>query len=231
MISLPDSRWVVPRHLAGDDGTAAERVGAVLTDLGWRMWPTAHDTLLYVSPTGLRAAEWTLASPACALDDLPVAWQISARLTSDAVMAEWSAYFTSGVPPEAIADLVVALEGDELPITCSYRLVLSALFALGWARDVDRPETAAVDPTLSTVFSLEPLPPLLQDADPTPDLPGWQAWAEPAVGAALWCASFSPSVPHDLVAVFAASLASPAPVLRHSLPEGARHLLQVVPSS
>ncbi|MGW7277067.1 DUF317 domain-containing protein [Streptomyces sp. NPDC054844] len=37
----------------------------------------------------------------------------------------------------------------------------------------------------------------------------------------LWCASSSASAPHDLVTAFASSLASPAPVPRHTVPESA----------
>ncbi|MER6460473.1 DUF317 domain-containing protein [Streptomyces sp. NPDC001228] len=46
--------------------------------------------------------------------------------------------------------------------------------------------------------------PLIEDADPCPDLVSWQAWADPVSGTPyLWCASFSASVPHGLVALFA----------------------------
>ncbi|GAA4048798.1 hypothetical protein GCM10022233_18730 [Streptomyces shaanxiensis] len=41
--------WVTPRHLAGDDGALAERVGDTLAGLGWRMWPTSRHTLRSVS--------------------------------------------------------------------------------------------------------------------------------------------------------------------------------------
>jgi hypothetical protein len=64
------------------------------------------------------------------------------------------------------------------------------------------------------------VPPLIQDADPRPDLLGRQAWAKPVLGTPyLWCAGFS--VPHDVVAAFAPSLASPAPVPRRTLPKSA----------
>jgi hypothetical protein len=57
------------------------------------------------------------------------------------------------------------------------------------------------------------------------------AWAEPALGAScLWAVSFGSSVPHDLVAVFAASLSSTAPVLRRVLPEATRDRLLRVPA-
>ncbi|MFI8965599.1 DUF317 domain-containing protein [Streptomyces sp. NPDC053493] len=55
--------------------------------------------------------------------------------------------------------------------------------------------------------------------------------AEPSVGASyLWCATFSGSTPHDLVAIFAASLASPHPVPRSCLPAGLEGQVDVVPS-
>ncbi|WP_341846333.1 DUF317 domain-containing protein [Streptomyces regalis] len=73
------------------------------------------------------------------------------------------------------------------------------------------------------------VPPLIQDADPRPDLLGWQAWAQPVLGAPyLWCASFSASVPYDLVAAFASSLASPVPVPRRTLPRSAMGRLTVI---
>ncbi|WP_369173517.1 DUF317 domain-containing protein [Streptomyces sp. R28] len=223
--------WVTPRHLAGDDGVLAERIGDTLAGLGWRMWPTARHTLLHVSPDGLRGAEWILASHPFQLGDLPVAWQLSARSHAASAMAEWNAYFTVGVPHEALSDLLIALDAREAPDTGFERpeTVLDAALGQGWIRDVDRPHTAAMDPGLSACLSLGMLPPLIEDADPRPDLMGWQVWAEPVVGAPyLWCASFSASVPHDLVAAFAASLASPVPVPRHTLPESAQGRLTVV---
>ncbi|MFI1596226.1 DUF317 domain-containing protein [Streptomyces venezuelae] len=58
---------------------------------------------------------------------------------------------------------------------------------------------------------------------------GRQAWTEPTFGAPyLRCAYFSPSVPHELVAAFAASLASPAPVARRRLPRNAEKRLTIV---
>ncbi|MEU4065896.1 DUF317 domain-containing protein [Streptomyces wedmorensis] len=73
------------------------------------------------------------------------------------------------------------------------------------------------------------MPSLVRDADPRPGRFGWQAWAEPLVGDAyLWCAAFSGSTPHDLVAIFASSLASPHPVQRSSLPAGVEGQLTVI---
>lgn len=107
--------WVTPRHLAGDDGALAELIGDTLTGLGWRMWPTSRHTLLYVSPDGLRGAEWILAAYPFELGGLPVAWQLSARPHAASAMTEWNAYFTAGVPYEALADLIVALDAHEVP--------------------------------------------------------------------------------------------------------------------
>ncbi|MGY1499644.1 DUF317 domain-containing protein [Streptomyces sp. QTS52] len=223
--------WVTPRHLAGDDGVLAERIGDTLAGLGWRMWPTARHTLLYVSPDGLRGAEWILAAHPFELGRLPVAWQLSARPHATSVMTEWNAYFTTGIPYEALADLLLAIDAREAPDTGfdGPETVINALSAWGWIRDVDRPRTTATDPGLSSTASLETLPPLIEDADPRPDLVGWQAWAEPVIGASyLWCASFSASVPNDLVAVFASSLASPVPVPRRTVPKNAEGRLTVV---
>ncbi|MFG2213155.1 DUF317 domain-containing protein [Streptomyces sp. NPDC048638] len=223
--------WVTPRHLAGDDGALAEKVGDALVGLGWRMWPTSRNTLLYVSPDELCGAEWILAAYPFELGGLPVAWQLSARPDAASAMTEWNAYFTAGVPHEVLIDLLVAIDtraardsgGDDL-VT-----VLNALSARGWLRDADRPRTTAMDPGFSASVSLELQPPLVQDADPRPDLVGWQAWAEPVLGAPyLWCASFSASVPHDLVSAFASSLASPVPVPLRMLPASAEGRLTVV---
>ncbi|MCT9079339.1 DUF317 domain-containing protein [Streptomyces fulvoviolaceus] len=233
--SRPDSPdpvyWVTPRHLAGDDGALAERIGDILAGLGWSMWPTARHTLLYVSPDELCGAEWILAAYPFELGGLPVAWQLSARTHAASVMTGWNAYFTTGVPYEALADLLVAMDARESPDAGSRgpETVLNALGARGWIRDVDRPTTTAMDPGFASSVSLEMVPPLIQDADPRPDLLGWQAWAEPVLGAPyLWCATFSASVPHDLVAAFAASLASPVPVPRRTLPRNTEHRLTVV---
>ncbi|MFE2033036.1 DUF317 domain-containing protein [Streptomyces scopuliridis] len=106
--------WVTPRHLAGDDALA-ERIGDTLTAFGWRMWPTARNTLLYTSPDGLRGAEWTLAAHPFELGGLPVAWQLSVRKRPSSVMTEWNAYFTPGTPTEALADLLRALHAHKAP--------------------------------------------------------------------------------------------------------------------
>nr|WP_246258935.1 DUF317 domain-containing protein [Streptomyces typhae] len=224
-------RWVTPRHLAGDDDVLAERIGETLTALGWRMWPTARDTLLYVSPDALRGAEWILAASPFTLGGLPVALQISARTIAASAVAQWNAYFTTGVPHEVLHDFLLALDAGAVPDTgfAEPEVVVAALSAQGWIPDVDRPRTAATDPGFASHVSLEMLPDLIADADLREDLLGWQAWAEPTFGAPyLWCANFSPSVPNELVAVFAGSLASPAPVARHRLPQSAMKRLTIV---
>ncbi|WP_043267135.1 DUF317 domain-containing protein [Streptomyces sp. CT34] len=224
-------QWVTPRHLAGDDDALAERIGETLTGLGWRMWPTSRDTLLYVSPDELRGAEWVLANSPFTLGGLSVALQISARPDAVSALMEWNAYFTTGVPPEVLHDFLIALDASAVPDAGfdAPEVVVTALNDQGWLRDVDRPSTAATDPGFASHVSLEMVPPLIADADLGEDLMGWQAWAEPLFGAPyLWCANFSPSVPNELVAVFAASLASPVPVARHRLPQSAEQRLTIV---
>ncbi|MET8740789.1 DUF317 domain-containing protein [Streptomyces sp. NPDC004728] len=223
--------WVTPRHLAGDDEALADQVGAVLSSVGWRMWPTARDTFLYTSPDGLRGAEWTRAACSFELGDLPVAWQVSARTRPTSALAEWNAYFTAGVPHEALTDFLLALDACSEPAVSfdSPETVVAAVCSQGWARDIDRPHAAALAPGLSAGISLEEVSSLVRDADPRPGRFGWQAWAEPMVGNPyLWCASFSSSVPHDLVAIFASSLASPHPVQRSCLPAGVEGRLTVI---
>jgi hypothetical protein len=224
--------WVTPRHLAGDDGVLAHQISATLTGAGWRSWPTARSTLLHLSPDELCGAEWVLASDPFQLGGLPVAWQISARPHAASAMTEWNAYFTTGVPHEALADFLLALDARPDPAIGfdGPETVLAALTGQGWVRDIDYPETAAADVGFAASFTLCLLPPLIQDADPRPEPVGWQAWAEPVFGAPyLWCATFSASVPHDLVAAFASSLASPVPVLRRVLPESTEGRLTLTP--
>ncbi|WP_313772155.1 MULTISPECIES: DUF317 domain-containing protein [Streptomyces] len=186
--SAEPAYWVSPRHLAGDDGRLAEQIGTHLTSAGWKNWPTARDTLLYLSPDQLRGAEWILASYPFELGGLPVAWQISARAHPASAMTAWNAYFTTGTPHEAIADFLFALDARSEPDTGfdEPETVLAALTAQGWIRDIDRPATTAMDPAFTSSVSLEPLPDLVHDADPRPDLAGWQAWAEPVLGRRIY---------------------------------------------
>lgn len=224
--------WVAPRHLAGDDGELAERISDILTSIGWRNWPTARSTLLHASPDGLRGAEWLLASTPFEVGGLPVAWQVSARPYPDSAVREWNAYFTVGTTYEALADFLLALDARPEPAVGfdTTEAVLAALSGRGWVRDIDHPATAASDPAFTAGFSWCLLPPLIEDAalENTPF--GWQARAEPVLGAPyLWCAAFSSSTPHHLVAAFASSLASPAPVPRRLLPEGTADHLTFTP--
>ncbi len=204
-------------------------MGEHLADNGWTMWPTAHATLLYLSPDGLTSAEWVKAGYPIEIGALPVAWQISARSHTHTAATEWSAYFTEGMPFEALIGFLDALQpngpsegsaGDET--------VLTALTRLGWERDIDYPD-AASPPGLTATVSLESEPPLIRASDPRETRRGWQAWAEPAIGASyLWCACFSAGSPPDLVAAFATSLASPEPVPRRTLPRSAQGHLRIV---
>lgn len=121
-----------------------------------------------------------------------------------------------------MSDFLVVLDARDQPAVplAGPELVLDAVAAHGWFRDVDQAQVAATDPTFTSHISLNEVPPLVPDADPrvlTTDADeagaaGWQAWAEPAFGApCLWVVPFGPSVPHDLVAAFAASVSSTAP--------------------
>ncbi|MEV6007304.1 DUF317 domain-containing protein [Streptomyces sp. NPDC051976] len=244
--------WVGPRHLAGDDGRLYDVVADVLASLGWTSLtivrgrrerdetPEDHQvlrsTVLHISPDALRWAQWGLADEPFHLGELPIAWQISARAEASSPIAQWSSYFTRDVPGEAVVDFLVALDASDQPAVplAGAELVLDAVAAHGWFRDIDQPQVAATDPTFTSHISLGEVPPLIQDSDSRAlsseadeaGLTGWQAWAEPALGApCLWAASFAASAPHDLVAAFAASLSSTAPVLRRVLPEATRERL------
>ncbi|MFJ4689243.1 DUF317 domain-containing protein [Streptomyces sp. NPDC088789] len=185
-----------------------------------------------MSPDALRGAEWVRAAHPFELGGLPVAWQVSARTGTTSALREWNAYLTEGVPHEALADFLLALDTRTDPTTPHDGLhrVLDAVFAQGWLPDIDHPAATATAPDLAASLCLATVPEHVFDADPRPDLAGWQAWADPSPGEGLlWCATFSASVPHDLVAAFAGSLASPAPVPRRILPDASRHRLTVIP--
>lgn len=253
----PPAFWVGPRHLAGDDRRLYDNVADTLSGLGWTSLTIVRgrheldeapedrqvlrSTVLHISPDTLRWAQWSLADEPFRLGDLPIAWQISARTDTDSPLAAWSSYFTTDVPGEAVADYLVALDARAQPAVphTGPETVLDAVAAHGWLRDIDQPHAGATDPTFTSHISLGEVPPLIQDADPralTIDADeagpaGWQAWAEPSLGApCLWAASFAASVPHDLIAVFAASLSSTAPVLRRLLPEATRERLLRAPA-
>ncbi|MEV5605513.1 DUF317 domain-containing protein [Streptomyces sp. NPDC052299] len=250
--------WVGPRHLAGDDGRLYDVVADTLSGLGWtsltvvrgRQVPdeapedrqVVRSTVLHISPDALRWAQWALADEPFFLGGLPIAWQVSARAELSSPLAQWSAYFTCDVPGEAVVDFLVALDASGQPAEqlAGPEVVLDAVAAHGWLRDVDRPEGEATDPTFTSQISLGEVPPLIQDSDPRvlaaeydeTGPAGWQAWAEPALGEPwLWAASFAASVPHDLVAAFAASLSSTAPVLRRVLPAATQDRLLRAPAS
>ncbi|WNM29235.1 DUF317 domain-containing protein [Streptomyces sp. Li-HN-5-11] len=256
--SVPSAYWVGPRHLAGDDGRLYDTVTDTLTRLGWTSLTIVRgrqerdeapkdrqvlrSTVLHVSPDSLRWAQWVLPDEPFHLGNLPIAWQISARRDTSSPLAQWSAYFTPDVPGEVLADFLAALDDREQPAVPfgGPELVLDAVTAHGWLRDIDQPTAGAMDPTFASHIRLGEVPPLIQDADPLvlvaeadeALLAGWQAWAEPMLGAGyLWAASFSTSVPHDLVAAFADSLSSSAPVLRRVLPESTRDRLLRAPAS
>ncbi|MGK4906461.1 DUF317 domain-containing protein [Streptomyces albus] len=247
--------WVGPRHLAGDDGLLADVVAGTLTGLGWTNLTlvrgrqetaeadeerqVVRSTVLHLSPDALAWAQWMLADEPFLLGELPVAWQVCARAGRGRT-AEWSACFTPGVPGEALVDFLLALDARAEPAEqcVGPETVLEAFSAHGWLRDIDQPQAAATDPAFTSCFTLCEVPSLIQDGDPHALAQGadglgpvgWQGWAEPAVGDPyLWCASFSASVPHDLVAAFAASLSSPAPVLRRVLPECTQDRLVLSP--
>lgn len=258
----PDSQnplyWVTPRHLAGDDGRLYDTVADTLTELGWtslaivrgRRVPdevpedrqVLRSIVLHISPDTLRWAQWVLPDEPFHLGSLPIAWQVSARTDTSSPLAQWSAYFTPDVPGEVLADFLFALDARDKPAVSlgGSELVLDAVTAHGWLRDIDAPRAGAVDPTFASHVYLGEVPPLIQDADPLalvaePDeavRAGWQAWAEPMPGAGyLWAASFGASVPQDLVAAFADSLSSTAPVLRRVLPESTQERLLRAPAS
>ncbi|MBQ0855434.1 DUF317 domain-containing protein [Streptomyces sp. BH-SS-21] len=250
--------WVGPRHLSGDDGRLCDTVADTLAGLGWtsltivrgRREPdedpddrqVLRSTVLHLSPDRLRWAQWVLADEPFHLGGLPIAWQVSARQDVSSPLAQWSAYFTPDLPGEVLADFLTALDAREQPATPlgDPGRVLDVVSSRGWIRDIDQPATTAIDPTFATHIRLGEIPPLIQDADPwtltgevdEPGLAGWQAWSEPVPGeGCLWAASFSASVPHDLVAAFADFLSSTVPVLRRVLPDSTRERLLRAPAT
>ncbi|MFE5509437.1 DUF317 domain-containing protein [Streptomyces sp. NPDC056529] len=111
-----------------------------------------------------------LAPPARSNGGLPVAWRISARSHSGSGLPEWNAYFTAGVPHEALTDLLLALDARAEPALSfgGPETVLAAVCARGRLRDADRPHVAAFAPGPSAGISLEDVPPVVRDADPRP---------------------------------------------------------------
>ncbi|MEV0322541.1 DUF317 domain-containing protein [Streptomyces sp. NPDC050658] len=63
----------------------------------------------------LRGAEWVHASSPFELGGRPVAWQLSFRSDADSALTEWNVYFTTGVPPEALIDLLMEIDAREAP--------------------------------------------------------------------------------------------------------------------
>lgn len=202
-----------------------------LTDAGWSCWTTAQHTLLLAAPGQLCSAEWVLPDYPMLLGDLPVAWRISARPEPDRRRVSWNAYLTTGLPGEAVAALALAAEDAGDPTACWHGpdVVIDQLLAAGWSPDPTYPDGIVWDPHLVACLTLRTLPDGIWDEDPTVHLPGWQAWAEPQAGAPyLWCAAFSHSTPHALVAAFAAALTDPRPVTRDTLPDLGRPYLTTV---
>lgn len=254
----PPAYWVSPRHLAGDDCRLYDAVADSLADVGWtsltvirgqreldeplEKHQVLRSTVLHISPDALQWVQWMLPDEPFHLGGLPIAWQVSARSDVSSPIADWSAYFTRDVPGETITDFLLALDacGRRAAASAGPEAVLLAATARGWLRDADQPHAAVIHPTFTARLSLGELPLLIQDGDPSAltsgaeesGARGWQAWAEPAMDAPyLWAASFSASVPHSLVAAFASSLSSTAPVLRRVLPESTRDQLLRAPSA
>ncbi|WP_306463720.1 DUF317 domain-containing protein [Streptomyces sp. WAC07061] len=151
--------------------------------------------------------------------------------------AQWTAYFTTGVPPEAVTDFLLALDARPDPVYRSTgpRAVFEVLAVRGWVRDTYEPGIV-YDPLHTASMALTTaLPEPFQDGGPlalalTTDPTGWLAFCEPPIGRGpLWAAGFSAGTPHDLVAAFAGSLSSPVPVLRHTLPTPSEGQLSLRP--
>jgi hypothetical protein len=230
----PARYLVSPRYLAGDDDALADHVTDALTQAGWACWPTSQQTLLLGAPGQLCSAEWVLPDLPMLLGDRPVAWRLSGRRAPDQHRVSWTAYLTSGLPGEAVVSLALAADahsGPE-PYQSGPEAVIDELLTAGWSPDPTYPDSTMWDPHLVACLTLRTLPDGIWDEDPTPHLPGWQAWAEPESGAPyLWCAAFSHSAPHALVAAFAAALTDPCPVIRRNLPDlGDRQLTAVTPT-
>ncbi|MER6257037.1 DUF317 domain-containing protein [Streptomyces sp. NPDC001584] len=184
--------WGKPRHLAGDDGILSEQIGGALTEAGWtsvtiirgRREPDESEsapevirsTSLHIGADALRWAQWTLADEPFLLGGLPVAWQVSTRATPSAT-AVWNAYFTTGVPQEALTDFLLALDTRPEPTVdfSGPESVLNGLTEQGWARDIDHPEPTATDPGFTTSFALCVLPSLIQDSALQAEQVGWPA--------------------------------------------------------
>ncbi|MFD8195687.1 DUF317 domain-containing protein [Streptomyces sp. NPDC047980] len=206
--STQSAYWVGPRHLAGDDGRLYDAVADTLAGLGWtsltivrgRQEPedapearqVLRSTVLHISPDNLRRAQWVLPDEPFHLGSCRSPGR-SPRADTSSPLAQWSAYFTSDVPGEVLVDFLVALDARDQPAVplAGPELVLDAVTAHGWIRDIGQPGAGATDPTFTSHLSLSEVPPLIQDGDPralTAEADeagpaGWQAWAEPVLGA------------------------------------------------
>jgi hypothetical protein len=230
----PARYLVSPRYLAGDDGALADHVTDTLARVGWSTWTTAQQTLLLAAPGQLVSAEWVLPDQPMLLGDLPVAWRVTARPHPGRRRVAWNAYLTTGLPGEAVTGLALAADASADPTARWHGsdAVIDELTAAGWSPDLAYPDSTMWDPHLVACLTLRTLPDGIWDEDPTPNLPGWQAWVEPEAGAPyLWCAAFSHSTPHDLVAAFAAALTDPHPVTRALFPDPASRQLTTVTST
>nr|WSX81785.1 DUF317 domain-containing protein [Streptomyces sp. NBC_00899] len=186
---------------------------------------------MLAAPGQLVSAEWVLPDQPMLLGDLPVAWRVSARSAPDRRRVSWNGYLTTGLPGEAVAGLALAADASPDPTARWHApgTVVDELLGAGWSPDLTYPDSTMWDPHLVACLTLRTLPEGIWDEDPTAHLPGWQAWAEPQSGAPyLWCAAFSHSTPHDLVAAFAAALTDPRPVTRHRPPDPATGRLTTV---
>ncbi|WMX47041.1 DUF317 domain-containing protein [Streptomyces roseicoloratus] len=135
-------------------------LSSVVNRLRGRHRPCDSATPFEIRPNGLCGAERTRVACSFELGDLPVAWQISAQSHPGGTLPEWNAYFTVGVPHEALTDLLLALDARTVPAFSfdGPEIVLAAVCAQGWVRDIDRPHIAALAPGLSAGISLEEVP-------------------------------------------------------------------------
>ncbi|MFF4735826.1 DUF317 domain-containing protein [Streptomyces sp. NPDC001262] len=212
---------VSPRYLAGNDGLLGDRVTNALVDIGWSCWTTRTQTRHLLNPDQLRGAEWLPAHPNVLFDGDPVVWEFFAR-TEAAAPPLWNAYFTARVPHELVTAFATAL-ATAPDVTSGIepgRTPFQPLADAHWSTDPTDAGNTYYAPKLQAWVTYGAVSEAIEDGNPIPGLPGYLAWAQTDDHLPhQWCASFSPSTPHELVAAFTKALADPTPVLRSVLPQ------------
>lgn len=208
---IPAICWVGPRHLAGDDGRLYDTVADTLTAMGWtsltmvrglREPDEAPEDRQVVRSTVLHLSPDTLRWAQWVLADEPF-------LLGDLPIAWYRPEQTRAVRSRSGRRTSPPMSPGRPSPTSSSRSTLAGI-----------PQRRAVAPS----WSLRPSPGTAGSSTSTSRTR--ERWTRPLPPTS----AFSSGVPHDLVAAFARSVSSTAPVLRRVLPESTRDRLLRAPA-